>query len=40
MPLEEPEYVRGEMDEWVRVCDLEKFGAPSKAFKKFVAGKQ
>jgi len=39
-PLEEPEYLRGKLDEWVRVVDLEKHGAPTKAFEQFIAGKE
>ena len=39
-PLQEPEYLRGKLDEWVRVVDLEKHGAPTKAFEQFIAGKE
>ena len=39
-PLEEPEYLRGKLDEWVKVCDLEKHGAPTKAFEQFIAARE
>lgn len=38
--LEEPEFVRSKLGEWVRVADMEKHGAPAKAFEQFIAAKQ